>query len=198
MSLSLYGEISHQNIIGATLVFQICVIGILFIGVWLMDRSSRARWAQGYIACFLAMALPVTALALTESNYQSWSGFLEDISHLGNALTIPDNLSLASVFFVNILILSWFIHQTGGSRNSPFTPILFVIPTLAIFLYEPPKRFLFYAVLIAIVYFATSKIEAHQSEGTWEPDHTLSANRFVNLACLILSALIGYITRPQG
>jgi hypothetical protein len=70
-----------------------------------------------------------------------------------------------------------------------------MLPALAIFLREPPERFLSYTVGAAVLFLLV------QADSAWHtiqenPRHQM-ASSFVTLACLALSTMVGYATRPQ-
>lgn len=73
---------------------------------------------------------------------------------------------------------------------SPFSAVLFMLPALAIFLREPPERFLSYTFGAAVLFLLVqADIEWHAIKEN--PRHRI-ASSFVTLACLALSTMVGY------
>jgi len=91
-----------------------------------------------------------------------------------------------------VFVLSWW---TGGAA-SPFVPVFFVLPALAIFLRESFGRVIFYVILIAVLFtagtFRESSLEQRGASG-----RLLFAYWFVSIACFALATAVGYITRPR-
>jgi hypothetical protein len=88
---------------------------------------------------------------------------------------------------------------TGGAKGSPFTSVLFLIPALAIFLREPPKHFLGYAAFIGILYVWSLARERLDDDDPMEEATRGAVNLshgVVNVTCLAVAMLTGYITRP--
>jgi len=99
------------------------------------------------------------------------------------------------VFILDIIGVSFLIFVTGGSRNSPFSSVLFLIPTLAIFLREPPSKFLTYAFLSAVLFLLTQG--DYLEERIRRNKNGRKAFLIASLGSLVLSIIVGYATRPQ-
>lgn len=77
------------------------------------------------------------------------------------------------------------------TREEPLRPIL---PAIAFFLRESMHRVVFYSVAIGIVFLVTVRAPDR------DPEHQIvlmGAYVFVSVACLVLSVVIGYLTRPM-
>lgn len=111
-----------------------------------------------------------------------------------------------SVFVLDIVFVTFLALKTGGTKRSPFTSVLFLLPSLAIFLHEPTYRFLGYSIAVGLVYvivlkrkLASQKDEFNRRtfDGpTKEADKIDDlATIWTNLSCLFLGTLIGYIAQ---
>jgi hypothetical protein len=141
----------------------------------------------------LLAILSIIFVAFNADYYPIWSPILGDV-------TLPTiaKTNAFTVVFIMDMIAAWkLISSTGGSNLSPFTSVLFLIPSLAIFLREPPSMFFFYAFTVFIIYMVTfsnrRRILIYGNEDSPISDMT---HKFVSGACLALGVLIGYITRP--
>ena len=109
--------------------------------------------------------------------------------------SISKDTAFLVVFSVDLLGAAFLILLTGGSKDSPFSAILLVLPALAIFMREPPQRFLSYTFVAAVLFLLV------QADLAWRtiqenPYHRITF-MFVTLSCLGLSTMVGYATRPQ-
>ena len=97
------------------------------------------------------------------------------------------------VFILDIVVLTIFVIGTGGGKNSPFQPIYFLLPTLAIFLHAPVGRVVTYLVLVCVAFSISmlSDVDVNRDE-EWPGVYW-----FVSLASFILGTTIGLITRQQ-
>jgi len=114
------------------------------------------------------------------------------------------------LFITDLGLVFRLIYVTGGSKNSPFTALLLLLPTVGIFLREPAGRFLLYATLAAALYCLGLLVDrAHRMSidvlrgeiGGGPPDYSIvrtdtPAHAIVNLGCLAIGTLTGYVTRP--
>lgn len=66
-------------------------------------------------------------------------------------------MTLSRLFAVyavlDLFVLAYLVHSTGGSRLSLYTPFLFIIVPVAIVLGEKPRRVLFYGGLTVVIFF---------------------------------------------
>lgn len=109
--------------------------------------------------------------------------------------SISKDSAFLVVFSADLVGAAPLIRLTGGSKDSPFSAILLVLPALAIFLREPPERFVSYAFIAAILFLLV------QADITWQ---TIQQNPYhritfmcVTLSCLGLTTMVGFATRPQ-
>lgn len=180
------------NIAGGTIVVQIALIVILFIGVRLtrsrLVDEQRVNDKQFPLTIIvLTLLLNLAVLVETRAFYVVWSPILGDVTFP----TISDSHGLMVSFCIDLIAVTLLMMHTGGSKESPFTSVLFLIPALAIFLREPPWHFFAYAAYASIVYCWSLMIGV---TGRGSAGH--SAHGWVNVLCLGLTMLTGYITRP--
>lgn len=108
---------------------------------------------------------------------------------------LPREEAFLVVFMLNIFGSGLLMGITGGSRDSPFAPVLFVLPALAIFLRESPTRFFLYTG-IAVLLFLIFPKPNEAGNAVLENPKRLFAFQVVTLGCLAVSSLVGYATRP--
>lgn len=187
------------NVVGATIVIQVCLIMIMTIGVFLYRRTAYAidhSWRTRPYAALLWLSLLTTLLIVfSDDFYAVWAPMLGD----AQLFSVSRGNSFSLVFVTDIVVSGWLIKNTGGANKSPFTTILFLLPSLAIFLREPPLRFCLYAVFSAFVYLILSSLPVYNDgdalSGPALESHVSS--KWVNISSLLLTMFIGYITRPE-
>lgn len=185
-----------QSLISGALLAQV-VIGIVMFGASIIIQSSQPRTAIfrgepsfiGFGTELLILVLATIAiLVFTTEMSASWAVLFKSQGFVG----IPRNVSMPTVFVIDILITARLVHRTGGSIDSPFQPIFFLIPTLALLLYEPSIRIAFYAFLVSAVFVAL--IASRPSHIALRPAIRM-AYAFVSLSSLGLAVAIGLLTR---
>ncbi len=98
------------------------------------------------------------------------------------------------VFVLDIVGAGVLMGLTGGSRDSPFSAVLFALPALSIFLRETPSRFFIYTILAVGLFLVFTRPNSAGKAILENPKHIL-AFQLVTLGCLALSTLVGYSTR---
>ena len=184
------------NVVGATIVIQICLLIIMAVGVFLCSHTGR--WQRPpYAALLFSSLISMLAISFSDDFYAVWSPMLGD----AELFSIGREDSFFLIFFLDMLVASWLIFRTGGSDKSPFTGILFLIPSLAIFLRETPIRFFLYAFLAAMMYVMLSIMARNRTQ---IPEFILQRGSdsplpawWINISSLCLTMYIGYITRPE-
>lgn len=135
--------------------------------------------------------------------YSTWGPILGNLA----LPTIPRDYSFFAVFALDIVFVTVLIFRTGGTKRSPFTSVLFLLPSLAIFLREPVLRFLFYSIVVGCVYVVLLRKTAQASQAGFDRSKYDAPSRsdeliddratvWTNITCLGLATLIGYITQP--
>lgn len=100
-----------------------------------------------------------------------------------------------TVFLLDIFGAGLLMQMTGGSRDSPFSTVLFALPALSIFLREAPTRFFIYTGLAVVLFLVFSSPNTTKNTLLENPRNIL-AFQIVTLGCLALSSVLGYATRP--
>jgi hypothetical protein len=189
------------NVAGAAMVVQVLLISVLGVGNHLCRESVRSglpgfekperRATLGPLALFT-----LAVLLFTEDLYTLWSPLFPGLG----LSTITTVNAILIVYFANLLSIGYLIHHTGGSASSPFLSALFTVPALAIFLRLPPPAFITVAFLAVVIYAVLLAIGGN---GALVLDRSIAPQRtsqrpvaFVNIACLGLALLTGYVTRP--
>lgn len=178
----------------AALISQFALLGILAVGLALYDEPyssysvdralhGRKPWAVLiFLALFglgpLILSSDVTSMGMTVFGDRNVAVFRAS-SAIGFAL-------VADIIVVTILV-----GLSGGSRESPFTAALVMVPALAIFLWQSYVAISAYVVAVSLAVMMTSISDGYQardSKSYW-------SFNFVNIATLTLATYISYITR---
>jgi len=193
-------SIQPINVAGATLLVQVLLVSVLGIG----GRIYRSRWnttdrpfsslSESVLPPLPLRSTPLTFLALStftllllsEDLYSVWSPLFQGLG----ISTFKTSTSILLVYILNLWAIAYLILRTGGSSSSPFLSALFTIPALAIFLRMPPWAFITIAVLAGLIYLVLLPADTDRRQPSQAP------SAFMNIACLTLAMLTGYVTRP--
>ena len=173
------------------------MVAILFVGGGILSgASTRTAWWKGervYRAVWweLLVLLLVTAGALVFTATMSavWSPLFHSTSFSG----LSDGTALLTVFLLDIVVVTRLVYSTGGSVGSPFQPLFFFIPTIALLLQESVLRIAIYCLLISIAFLVLLYRSAPPPSE--RPGRVKQAYGFVTIACLALTMLVGLLTR---
>lgn len=194
-------SIQPINVVGATLLVQLLLISILGVG----GRMLQSRRTNGLdrLEILAIEQQPATVLKSTPLTFLVISSFTflllsEDLYGLWSPLfpgleirvVVKTSTAIFVVYLLNLLAIAQMMYSTGGSSSSPFLSALFTIPALAIFLRLPPWAFITIAVLSAVIYAVLL------APGLERKQASQSSAAFMNLSCLALAMLTGYVTRP--
>lgn len=188
--------IKPASVAGAAILMQVLLLVIIFLGVgWYRENrhDDRSIKATAFALGLVLAILTISTLGISEDYYKIWGAMMGDLQ----LPTIGRSTAMMCVFVFDILATIILIVLTGGTRASPFTAVLFLIPSLAIFLRESPSKFLTYTAIVGLYYWLSCR--ASYSDPTrlsYGIDDGVAAHRIVNIGCLILATLTGYITRP--
>lgn len=136
--------------------------------------------------------LTTGALLFSEPYSTLWKPLLGDLG----VPAIRSSTALLVAFLADIIVVFWLTALTCGA-SSPFVPVYFILPALAIFLRQGFGRVVWYVILISIL-FSIGFVETLSS-----PESAKSLARrqvaywFVSVACFVLATFIGYVTRPR-
>lgn len=198
--------IQPTTLAGASIVIQVCLLFISFVTLWLLTKSYSARAAarDSYSSLVAWLLLTLVVILMGEDLYVTWGPILGHI-HIPN---IPRDSAFFAVFLLDIFFITILILRTGGTKRSPFTSVLFLLPSLAIFLREPTGRFLFYSLMVGGLYVlvlrrslqkANADFDRSAYDALSKADEQVDdrATVWTNVTCLALVTLIGYITQPN-
>ena len=185
------------NIVAGALVSQVSVVVIMFVGAAIIRRDpSLVRWSKdeptygGFAWLLLVLLLfSVGALTLSDGFSESWRPLFGDLKFVGFSWSS----TLLLVFLADIVVLGRLVASSGGSIESPFQPLFFLLPTLAIFLREPTPRVVLYVVCVAVsfLYF----LFRYRSTPDADRARSRLAYGVVSLLCLGLACFVGLFTR---
>ncbi|MCZ8158499.1 MAG: hypothetical protein O9256_01155 [Rhizobiaceae bacterium] len=192
-------SIQPINVAAATLLVQVLFLAILGTA----GRLYRARrWSMRPISSgdigdlppgllrttpitFLALA-SFTLLLLSDDLYRIWSPLFQGVG----ISTFQSSTAIFLVYLLNLWAVGFLMFETGGSQSSPFVSALFTVPALAIFLRMPPWAFITIAAISALIYLLLLAPGISRKQPSQAP------TAFMNIACLVLAMLTGYVTRP--
>ena len=110
------------------------------------------------------------------------------------------SIGILLMFILDIVCAALLVGWTGGSRNSPFAAIYFVLPSLAIFLRQPFWAVTLYTSLV-IGLFSLQLLPLQWGKSKWglksSENGTTWAFGTVSALCVLLTTIIGWVTRPQ-
>jgi len=162
-----------QNITLAAFVMQGLLLVILRVSVNLLPATYHLLRPM---TLFSVMSLGL--LVFTEDMFQLVSFGSFEMT----ALITPLGLSLALFLLLaaNTLFLTYLLIDTGGSRKSPFTSLLLVLPVISILLKEPLYPQVLGSVALVILAFSVGLIISRESESAF-PDDQGAAERDTQL-----------------
>jgi len=179
-------------ITATALIAQVSILAIMCIGSFLIALDQREALGAGFIILALTL-LTIVPLMLTSGYSAFWTPRFGGSPEIG----IHHSTSMVLMFVLDILALSLFVWKTGGSLNSPFQAIYFLLPALAIFLREPKSRLFLYFALVTISFsLLMPLVHKHSWYNSSVRIHRV-AYWFVAVACFALAMYIGYITQPS-
>lgn len=153
-----------------TLKITLAAMVMQFLFLVILRVSARLLPATYHLLrpMTLFSVMTLTLLALSEGMIQ--------LVKLGSfemtALITPLGLSLALFLLAtaNTLFLTYLLIETGGSRKSPFSSLLFVLPMLTILLKEPLYPQVVGCVLLVIIAFSVGLMMFRQPESPFPED----------------------------
>jgi hypothetical protein len=192
-------EVKPVNVAAAALIAQFSIGCVLSVAAFVLTDAEQAKpfwearvsrsmpWIVG------AFSLLTTGVLLFSEPYSNlWKPLLGDLG----APSIQSSTALLIAFLSDILVVFMLTALTGGAF-SPFVPVFFILPALAIFLRQGFARVVWYVILISIL-FSVGFLETYSApEGPMAGARRNFAYWFVSIACFVLATFIGYVTRPR-
>jgi uncharacterized membrane protein YhdT len=193
-------SIAPLNITAAALITQFSIVVIISIGArilkhggWHVPFYYKSPDPGGFSWTILFFALPsIGLLVFSDQLSEVWLPLFGDISFSG----VPWSIALLVMFIADILLVAYMVYNTGGSDNSPFNAVFFMLPALAIFLRESGIRIVVYLVLVGIGFSFNLYKCAIESKSVGS-ERRRYAHLVVSLLTFMLVTLIGYATRPK-
>lgn len=178
--------IKPLNIAGATLIIQFLLVSSLIIS----SKLYQVKDLTGWIISVLLISLAI--IFVCEDFSQVWEPLFAGTS----IFKIPTIAAINIVFAIDIALVAFLIRFTGGSYHSPFSQVLFLIPSLSIFLRLPATVFLAHAAIVGAIYlwFLRKKYERHTLVS--DDRYIKRAIGVMSISCLAIAILVGYITKP--
>jgi hypothetical protein len=181
------------SITSAALLAQFCLFLIAVIGLGLRRHLSLTEgqipqtqpWAWVILLAILGLGPLILSRDMTELGRSVMGGRSLALFQPATAVGIATSS--------NILLLAILVARTGGSRDSPFTSALLLIPTFAIFLWQSYVAVTIDVVLVALlIIFTAGRTPTIRSEEHFEGRISFL---WVVLSTLVLATFISYITR---
>lgn len=189
--------ITTTTLASGALIAQALVLGILGIAVLILRERSYFTYrdpnAHFPVVALVIVFLTLGPLLLSEGLTALWRPLLGTF----RPVTVAHHTATLIIFVVDILCIAYLVAHTGGSQNSPFQAMFFLMPTLAIFLREPVASLLTYVALVATSFsFLLVWLPALDYTPYSGAKHRL-AYWFVSLASCFVAVFIGYYTSPR-
>ena len=186
----------------AAILTQFFITVILSIGASIIQRHFNrpsfepAERKTGLTILYLILLgtlLMLGALLFSDAIAPGWSPILSS----PDIPTIPFAPLISIMFLVNILVTTIAIAMTGGSYESPFSPVLLTIPALAILLREPFVWIVIYMGTISCAFLATLYLELSPDAKRVENAPLKRAYLIISMMCFLLTSIVAYMTRPK-
>lgn len=180
--------LTPTNITGAALIAQFSILVILAVASALLALELRDRVNATPLLLVLAL-ISFGVLFFSDEFSKIWSPLFGGTNFSG----FKWSTAVCIVFIANILVVAILVDVTGGSMASPFTPVYFMLPALAIFLREPTIWVVVYLVLVIALFTFNFRQSRHSVEIVFMQK---VAYWVVAVACFGLTTYVGFITRP--
>lgn len=192
-------SVQPLNVVGVAFVFQVMFAIILFTTGHMAQvngnlRSNEKKHEDGPILLLTLVAFVI--LVLSEEFYS----IIQPMFNGASLNTLRTSTAIFSVLLLDTMLVCYLVVKTNGSHKSPFTSAFFIIPAIAIFLRMSPTVFwaLTFATIVMYVIGASLVSESRTNESFSSEKAARSATVFMNISCLLLSMITGYITRPAS
>jgi len=187
------------SISAAALIIQLAIAAIVFAGT-ITSHSSRVIdafvWTESsesppplhlYAWTILMVLITTIPICFSSDFFLIWKALVRDSSFTG----LNTSQVISFVFIIDVIFTFIILVNTGGSRQSIFSPFCFLIPALALFLREPLSAIFIYCLLLAVVFCVTL---------FWTPSRA-TGNNFgylvVSFASVALTTIISIISKPS-
>jgi len=190
--------VTPSNITGAAVFAQFSIVVIMSVGAAIIHKGEhkkpsyygKPRFSSLAWTILLFALITIGCLLLSDEFAKLWLPLI----HNASTPTMPWRVAIFVMFVLDIFCVTILVRLTGGSRNSAFSPLYFLLPTLSILLREPPLRLLIYVSLT--IFFFTILLFWFIPVAEEKPKYTV-AYWLVSMACFLLATAVGYIARSQ-
>ena len=189
--------IGPTNITAAAAVMQFSIVAIVVGGTFVLKKGEielpfyeRTESSTiTFLWLIIAFALLTLGLLFFSDEFSSiWRPLFRRSEFVG----ISWSLALLWIFLLDIAWVGGMVLLTGGSYRSPFTPLYFMLPPLAIFLRESAGRIFIYTAVASVLFLMLLAVDRNGQPG----ERYKPAYAFVSLACFILATYVGVATMP--
>lgn len=188
-------RVTLVNITAAALITQFSLTLIMLVAAVLLrtDHGHQFWLRREPMAWIILLAAMTTIgfLVFSDQFIPIWQPLFGDVPFP----SVRSSTAISTIFVVDSLCTALLVSISGGSRVSAFSPIFFMVPALAIFLREPFAWVVAYLLLVSGL-FSVCLLDLLESGESGSGRERL-AYWFVAIACLVLTTLIGYVTRPR-
>lgn len=192
-------SITQLTVVATILVIHLLLLLILGYGLSVLQKEEQSFGVHSLgRPMFLWRILVVFSvvgmvpIVISEDFYPVWEPAFPSVV----VPTVSAPVTLAFYLCFAWMCSTVFVARTGGSINSPFTPVLVALPALAIFLRAAPTLFISVAAAVAIVYLLTAGYSVPPAKEFESRAFASSAHKVVTLSMLGLAMLVGFVTRP--
>ena len=153
-------QVTLTNITAAAILTQFLLMMIMFAGTEILRRGAGApvqikhnslRFNIVRLPYIILISALVTLgfLVFSDEFASIWKPLFHSFSSFP---TLRAPSAMLIMFTIDIITVAYLVKLTGGSRISPFSPIFFILPALAIFLRESFGRLTFYVLFVSFIY----------------------------------------------
>ena len=201
MNPSTIPSVTSGNITGAAIFAQFSIVIIMAIGASVLRRGEKDKpfyygkprfSALGWKILFFCL-LTIGVLLMSDEFSKLWRPVFRDPVFP----SIPWRVAILVMFIFDILCVTILVWNTGGSRDSAFSPLFFLLPTLAILLREPLIQLILYMV-VTIISFTVLLVWAEPIGSSRDIPKHITAYWIVSITCFILTITVGYLTGQQN
>ena len=147
--------LSSVNVVATTLLMQVVLLVIISVASALCGRLYdqwqpfyRKLDRSVYGALILVFALvTIGILSFSDAFEKNWSPIFGELP-----VQIAAETAVTWVFVVDILVVTFLVLNSGGAAISPFTPIFFLLPTIALLLRQSRGHVILYTVLVSVAF----------------------------------------------
>lgn len=190
-------SVGQVNITAAALTAQFSLLVIMAVATAIM-RFGRSHHQSSSPLLILGLGLVTLGFLLFTQDVRSlWQPLLGETA----LPSIGSSAALLIMFCLDITCVMILVFFTDGSHGSPFSPLFFILPIIAIFLREPFSRLALYVATVSVFFTVALIVNTDDWNYAWQQRSSQVRTRvafwWVSLASLLLTTLLAYATRPR-